>query len=451
MPNLFNVFLILIIILILIEIIPYFITICFPNLSYGSTQIGKLQQFLNSQYNLSYINWFAYIFLFLYLIYLSSKIENKFIKYSCIFFCLFIIYLPLYPILNIITIILIFVYKNSPFIKNYHDIFPQAYNIEKKSNTIINEFKEYYSKYEIMPIKNTNPGFTIEDSHKEENAWRGIFLKKTGKINNEMIKYFPETINLLKNDEIHSAFFSILDPEVEITPHVGYYKGYLRYHLGIVIPNNEINDINKKAYIVCGNERYYWKTGEGVMFDDMYLHYVKNPTQNMRCVLYLDIKRKSDNILIDTLNNIGIFLIDTSIILNLFLKYQHNQVNIKNPCAIDGGANELAKGPCAIDGGANELVGGPCAIDGGANELAGGPGAIDGGANELVGGPCAIDGGANELAGSPCAIDGGANELAGGPCAIDGGANELAGGPGAIDGGANELAGGPGAIDGVAK
>jgi beta-hydroxylase len=208
------------------------------------------------------------------------------------------VYFPLYPILNIITIILNFVYKNPPFIKNYYDIFPQAYNIEKNSNTIINEFNEYYSKYEIIPIKKTNPGFIIENSSKEENAWRGLFLKKTGKINNEMIKYFPKTINLLKNDEIHSAFFSILDPEVEIPPHIGYYKGYLRYHIGIVIPNNEINDINKKPYIVCGNERYYWKTGEGVMFDDMYLHYVKNPTQNMRCVLYLDIKRKSDNILI---------------------------------------------------------------------------------------------------------------------------------------------------------
>ena len=143
-----------------------------------------------------------------------------------------------------------------------------------------------------------------------------------------MIKQFPNTIKLIEDEQIHNAFFSILDPGVEIPPHVGYYKGYLRYHMGIEIPNNNTGRTDDKAYIVCGDEKYIWKEKEGIVFDDMYLHYVKNPTNQRRVVLYLDVKRKSENPIITFINNIGIYLMENSILLKTFLKNQHNQNKI---------------------------------------------------------------------------------------------------------------------------
>ena len=70
-------------------------------------------------------------------------------------------------------------------------------------------------------------------------------------------------------------------------------------------------------------EKYIWKTYEGVVFDDLYLHHVKNPTHQKRVVLYLDIKRKSESSLVRGFNEVG-----NSLLLNLFLKNQHRQQKI---------------------------------------------------------------------------------------------------------------------------
>jgi beta-hydroxylase len=232
------------------------------------------------------------------------------------------------PLLAVITAVLSIYFKNAPFIHNYHNIFPSSTNIERSADTIINEFNTYLINNKIDCIRKTNPGFKIENTISNTNCWRALYLKKTGAVDQEMIKQFPNTIKLIEDEEIHNAFFSILDPGVEIPPHVGYYKGYLRYHMGIIIPNNSSNDNTNKAYIVCGDEKYIWKEKEGIVFDDMYLHYVKNPTNQTRVVLYLDVKRKSENPIINFINNIGIYLMENSILLKTFLKNQHNQNKI---------------------------------------------------------------------------------------------------------------------------
>jgi beta-hydroxylase len=222
------------------------------------------------------------------------------------------------------------VYKNPPFLKNYHDIFPSSVEIENNSSVIISEFKRYNKENKPECIRKNNPGFKIENGSDNDNCWRALYLKKIGKIDNNFIKYFPNTIKLLKDEQIHNAFFSILDPGVEIPQHIGYYKGYLRYHMGVIIPNNNTGKIDDKAYIICGGKKYIWKENEGIVFDDMYLHYVKNPTNQMRVVLYLDIKRKSSSYIVNKLNDIGIYLIENSVIFNVFLKNQHSQNKIEN-------------------------------------------------------------------------------------------------------------------------
>ena len=325
-----NIILLIIISLILIEIIPFFTTIIFPNLCYGCTNIGKFHQYLNAKIDLATISWSSYTLLFLYFIHLSIHLKNNIPKYSLIFICLFMIYLPTIPLLHIITLYLRLIYKNPPFITNYHNIFPSSIEIEKNSKKIINEFKNYTKNNKAGCIKKTNPGFKIENSSIEDNCWRALYLKKIGKIDSKMIEYFPNTIELLKDTQIHNAFFSILDPGVEIPEHVGYYKGYLRYHMGVIIPNNNTGRTDDKSYIICGGEKYIWQENRGIVFDDLYLHNVKNPTNQTRVVLYLDIKRKSDSYFANKINDIGIYLIENSILFNNFLKNQHSQNKIEN-------------------------------------------------------------------------------------------------------------------------
>jgi beta-hydroxylase len=55
--------------------------------------------------------------------------------------------------------------------------------------------------------------------------------------------------------------------------------------MGIFTPNDE------KCNIIVGGDKYYWKDGEDVMFDDTIMHEVKNETNYPRVILFLDIER----------------------------------------------------------------------------------------------------------------------------------------------------------------
>jgi len=129
---------------------------------------------------------------------------------------------------------------------------------------------------------------------------------KSGKFVEENCKLAPETAALLRPiPGLYTAFFSILQPHQYITPHWGYWKGFARFHLGVVIPNNnedkscwlrvncnpEDSKSRDKSLVERG-EKYYWKNGEGVLFDDTFLHDAKNESDQVRVVLWLDISRR---------------------------------------------------------------------------------------------------------------------------------------------------------------
>jgi hypothetical protein len=317
----------------LIELLPYAITIGFPNICYGCTDLGKLHQELNNKFGFSYFNFLAMLLLFLYLIYLTSVSKlSSVVKFIVIVACLLFIWLPVMPIINLFSLFLCACYRNPPFIKDYRGEFPASASIEGGADKIIAEYHKYMALNFADCVNKSNPGFRIENRTEEaaaaDNCWRSIYIKRAGIFSDDMVAHFPETMRLLGDAQIHNAIFSILDPGVEIPPHVGYYKGYLRYHLGVEIPYDSASDDSNKAFIVCGDEKYVWRQGAGVVFDDLYLHYVKNPSNRRRVVLYLDVIRKSDNPIVAAVNKVGIKLIETSPMLKIFLTNQHKQNKI---------------------------------------------------------------------------------------------------------------------------
>jgi beta-hydroxylase len=136
-------------------------------------------------------------------------------------------------------------------------------------------------------------------------AWKS-FMFKSGKFIDENCALAPKTAALLRQiPNVYTAFFSILDPHQHIKPHWGYWKGFVRYHLGVVIPENnrdqlcwlrinaqpEAQDRSRREEIKNG-EKYYWKNGASVMFDDTFLHDAANESGEVRVVLFLDVARK---------------------------------------------------------------------------------------------------------------------------------------------------------------
>ncbi len=83
-----------------------------------------------------------------------------------------------------------------------------------------------------------------------------------------------------------TAMFSILSPHKHIPDHSGPYKGIVRYHLGLKVP-----EPREECRIRVGDEIATWKEGASLIFDDTYNHEVWNDTDEERVVLFVDVVR----------------------------------------------------------------------------------------------------------------------------------------------------------------
>jgi len=135
-------------------------------------------------------------------------------------------------------------------------------------------------------------------------AWKS-FMFKSGAFIDENCALAPRTAALLRGiPGVYTAFFSVLEPHQHIKAHWGYWKGFVRYHLGVLIPENNRHNkcwirINPDAQARDGDraaiaqgKTYYWHDGDAVMFDDTFLHDAANETDSVRVVLFLDVARK---------------------------------------------------------------------------------------------------------------------------------------------------------------
>ena len=136
-------------------------------------------------------------------------------------------------------------------------------------------------------------------------SWKS-FMFKSGEFIEENCALAPRTAALLRGvPGLYTAFFSILDPHQHVRPHWGYYKGFLRYHLGVVVPGNnegrtcflrvnddEADNAARDLELIERGDKYYWREGEGVLFDDTFLHDAANESDEVRVVLWLDLARR---------------------------------------------------------------------------------------------------------------------------------------------------------------
>ncbi|WP_263141212.1 aspartyl/asparaginyl beta-hydroxylase domain-containing protein [Pseudomonas sp. RIT-PI-AD] len=84
---------------------------------------------------------------------------------------------------------------------------------------------------------------------------------------------------------IKGAMFTLLPGPGHLNPHRDPFAGSLRYHLGLSTPNSDA------CRIYVDGQPYAWRDGEDVMFDETYVHWVKNETEVTRVILFCDIER----------------------------------------------------------------------------------------------------------------------------------------------------------------
>jgi beta-hydroxylase len=82
-----------------------------------------------------------------------------------------------------------------------------------------------------------------------------------------------------------SAMFSILAGNKRLPPHRGPYKGVLRYHLGLKVPQPDRCGIRVREQVAR------WEEGKELIFDDTYEHEAWNDGAEPRVVLFVDFLR----------------------------------------------------------------------------------------------------------------------------------------------------------------
>lgn len=121
-------------------------------------------------------------------------------------------------------------------------------------------------------------------------GWTRFHLKWYGDAHASAKALCPVTTELLQRiPTVKAAMFAALPPGGRLVTHRDPFAGSVRYHLGLVTPNAD------SCYISVDGERYAWRDGEGVIFDETYLHYAENQSDQMRIILFCDVERPLNN------------------------------------------------------------------------------------------------------------------------------------------------------------
>lgn len=117
-------------------------------------------------------------------------------------------------------------------------------------------------------------------------GWTRFYLKWYGDALPSAHALCPRTTELLaKIPRVKAAMFASLPPGSRLVRHRDPYAGSLRYHLGLSTPNDP------GCYIEVDGQRYHWRDGEAVMFDETFIHFAENTTQAQRVILFCDVER----------------------------------------------------------------------------------------------------------------------------------------------------------------
>jgi len=163
--------------------------------------------------------------------------------------------------------------------------FPWVRHLEANWKVIRAELDQVLTYRDALP--NFQEISTDQYNLTDDDRWKTYFFWGYGFRSDANCARCPETARLVESiPGMETAMFSILSPHKRIPPHDGPYKGVLRYHLGLTIP-----DADDHVGIKVGGEVAHWREGGSLLFDDTFEHEAWNDTDETRVVLFVDVVR----------------------------------------------------------------------------------------------------------------------------------------------------------------
>lgn len=117
-------------------------------------------------------------------------------------------------------------------------------------------------------------------------GWKRFYLKWYGESLPSAEELCPKTVALVNDiPSLNAVMFAMLPPGGHLGKHRDPFAGSLRYHLGLSTPNSDV------CYISVDGEKYSWRDGEAVVFDETFIHHAENESDTPRMILFCDVER----------------------------------------------------------------------------------------------------------------------------------------------------------------
>jgi beta-hydroxylase len=170
---------------------------------------------------------------------------------------------------------------NRPYVSQAH--FPELETLQAHADVIREEGLRLMEHARMRaPDRNDDAGFNSF----AKAGWKRFYLKWYGDAHPSAERLCPRTTELLRAiPNVSAAMFATLPPGGVLNPHRDPYAGSLRYHLGLVTPNDDA------CYIEVDGQPYSWRDGAGVIFDETFIHRAENRTDVERLILFCDVAR----------------------------------------------------------------------------------------------------------------------------------------------------------------
>lgn len=122
-----------------------------------------------------------------------------------------------------------------------------------------------------------------------KNGWSQFYLNWYGYTHHSALALCPKTVSILARvPSLNGAMFALLPPGSQLSRHADPMACSLRYHLGLATPNSD------SCFINIDGREHSWRDGKVLMFDETYLHWARNDSDQPRLILMCDINRPTN-------------------------------------------------------------------------------------------------------------------------------------------------------------
>jgi len=145
---------------------------------------------------------------------------------------------------------------------------------------------EAMNLYEMGHIRSSDKHNDLAFNTFFKRGWKRFYLRWYDDFLPSAKELCPKTVELVQSiPTLNAAMFTLMSPRSKLGSHRDPFAGSLRYHLGLMTPNSE------ECRIFIDGTPHAWYDGEGILFDETYVHSVKNDTDETRVILFCDVAR----------------------------------------------------------------------------------------------------------------------------------------------------------------